>query len=98
MIEYTVKVDDSGRAWYVNGKLHRDDGPAIEFASGDKEWYLNGKLHRTDGPAIEVISGATYWYLNGVEVTQAEVMTPAKQLTVAQVEALLGYSVKIVAG
>ena len=27
--------------WCLNGKLHREDGPAIEWANGDKEWYLN---------------------------------------------------------
>ena len=25
----------------MNDKLHREDGPAIEWANGDKEWYLN---------------------------------------------------------
>ena len=31
MIEYTVKVYDNGdKEWYLNGKLHREDGPAIE--------------------------------------------------------------------
>ena len=29
------------KRWYVNDKLHRTDGPAIEFADGDKFWYLN---------------------------------------------------------
>ncbi len=29
--------------WYLNSKRHRDDGPAIEYAGGDKYWYLNGK-------------------------------------------------------
>ena len=28
----------------INGKRHREDGPALEFADGTKEWYLNGKL------------------------------------------------------
>ena len=42
--EYTVKVWDNGsKYWYLNDKLHREDGPAIEYASGHKEWYLNGK-------------------------------------------------------
>ena len=42
--EPTVEVDDSGnKFWYLNGELHREDGPAIEWASGTKEWYLNGK-------------------------------------------------------
>jgi hypothetical protein len=29
--------------WYLNGELHREDGPAIERANGTKAWYLNGK-------------------------------------------------------
>ena len=29
MIEYTVKVWGNGnKSWYLNGKLHREDGPA----------------------------------------------------------------------
>jgi hypothetical protein len=30
---------------YVNdaGQLHREDGPAIEYADGYKQYYLNGK-------------------------------------------------------
>jgi len=39
--------DDNGKAdgykyWYRNGELHREDGPAIEYANGYKYWYLNG--------------------------------------------------------
>jgi len=38
MKEYTVKVDDNGNIeWYKNGKLHREDGPAVEGADGTKE-------------------------------------------------------------
>jgi len=66
MIEYTVKVKADGyKAWYLNGKLHREDGPAIECADGYKAWYLNGKRHREDGPAIEEASGDKFWWLNG---------------------------------
>ena len=44
MIEYTVKVWANGdKFWYLNGKLHREDGPAREWANGSKYWYLNGK-------------------------------------------------------
>ena len=51
MIEYTVKVHDVGtKEWHLNGKRHREDGPAYECASGHKYWYLNGKRHREDGP------------------------------------------------
>ena len=48
------------------GKIHRDDGPAIERPNGDKLWYRNGLLHREDGgPAIDHASGGKGWYRNG---------------------------------
>ena len=66
MKEYTVKVFDDGRkSWFLNGKRHREDGPAIECSDGHKEWYLNGKRHREDGPAVEYANGSKEWYLNG---------------------------------
>jgi len=73
MKEYTVKVfDDGTKKWYLNGKLHREDGPAIEYASGTKEWWLNGNLHREDGPAIEWANGVKEWYVNGKEFIEEE--------------------------
>ena len=51
--------------YYRNGKLHRDDGPAIIRPDGTQEWYKEGKLHRDDGPAIVYISGVKYWYKEG---------------------------------
>jgi hypothetical protein len=97
MIKYEVRVyEDGNRFWYLNGVLHREDGPAVECLNGTREWYLNGKRHRTDGPAIEYPSGKCYWYLNGEQVTEEVVMKPAKELTVAEIEQLLGHKVKIV--
>jgi hypothetical protein len=44
MKTYIVKVDDYGnKLWHLNDKLHREDGPAVEYADGDKCWHLNGK-------------------------------------------------------
>ena len=61
MIEYTVKVYDYGKkCWWLNGKLHREDGPAMEWADGDKFWWLNGKRvteeehKRRTSPIIEM--------------------------------------------
>lgn len=62
------------KCWYLNDKLHREDGPAIEYSNGDKSWYLKGKLHREDGPAEEWADGTKEWWLNGEEVTEEEVM------------------------
>jgi hypothetical protein len=63
--EYTVRVyEDGGKFWYLNDKLHRVDGPAVECANGDKLWYLNGERHREDGPAVELAIGDKHWFLN----------------------------------
>jgi hypothetical protein len=50
--------------WYLNDKLHREDGPAIEYANGAKQWHLNGKRHRVDGPAIVDTDNYKEWYFN----------------------------------
>ena len=49
---------DGEQHWYLNGKLHREDGPAVIHPNGRQEWYLNGqpytfnawcdKLNKTD--------------------------------------------------
>jgi len=61
----TVVQPDGTRVWYLNGKLHRVDGPAVEGADGLREWYLNGLRHREDGPAVEYVDGTRAWYRNG---------------------------------
>ena len=39
-IEYTIKVYTNGnKYWYLNGRLHREGGPAIEYANGTKKWF-----------------------------------------------------------
>jgi len=66
MKEYTVKVfEDGTKCWYLDGKRHREDGPAVEFSSGTRAWYLDGKFHREDGPAIDYGNGDKEWYLDG---------------------------------
>jgi hypothetical protein len=67
MKTYKVTVDKYKTiCWYNSkGKLHREDGPAIERANGDKYWYINDKRHREDGPAIEWANGYKAWYING---------------------------------
>lgn len=40
-----IKIDEKGHKFYFSDRemknLHREDGPAMEFAEGDKRWYLN---------------------------------------------------------
>jgi hypothetical protein len=60
-----MTVDDRGtKMWWLHGKRHREDGPAVERANGHKEWWLHGKQHREDGHAIEYADGNKKWYLN----------------------------------
>ena len=60
------KVYSGGyKEWCQNGKLHREDGPAVEWPAGNKYWYQNGEFHREDGPAVEYPNGEKYWYQNG---------------------------------
>ena len=39
------KVDEYGtKFWYLNGKFHRMDGPAIEYWFDCNQWWFNGKF------------------------------------------------------
>ena len=31
-------------AWFKDGFLHKEDGPAVIYPDGDKEWWTNGEL------------------------------------------------------
>ncbi len=61
---YEIEADEEGVIWWLNGKRHRTDGPAVIRADGTQAWFLNGKYHRTDGPAIVRQNGVLSWCLN----------------------------------
>ena len=66
-------VDEcGGKYWIFNGKSHRINGPAIEYADGNKYWYLNDQLHRENGPAVEYANGGKHWYLNGESYSESD--------------------------
>ena len=63
------EVDEWGNIeWWLNGRRHREDGPAIKCTDGRKWWFLHDKLHREDGPAFENKDGYKEWWLNDEEV------------------------------
>ena len=62
------------------GKLHKEDGPAVEHADGSKVWFLNGKRHRVGGPAVERNDGYKEWYLNGIKYTEEEFKLKTRHL------------------
>lgn len=56
------------KAWYLNGVLHRDDGPAFE-GRHCMSWFRHGRLHRVDGPAVERPEAEfNQWWVNGKQV------------------------------
>lgn len=59
-------VDDDGtRNWYLNGKLHRTDGPAVEYVQRKKRTLLLGLCWGKNVPDDEYANGEKHWYLNG---------------------------------
>ena len=64
---------------------------------GDEYWYNeNDKLHRTNGPAIVLASGEEFYYINGRGMTHQEYSSRPIEMTLSQVERLLGKKIKIV--
>jgi hypothetical protein len=92
-----VQWANGDETWYAHGQLHREDGPAMAWG-GVKFWYLNGQLHRSDGPAIEGSRGRKEYWLNGENLSEDEFnkRTQIKELTVNQLEELLGHKIKVI--
>ena len=68
-LKYRVVVNPgTGTRRYYNhaGRLHCEDGPAVEYANGTKEWWQNGLRHREDGPAAVWADHAKEWWQNGL--------------------------------
>jgi hypothetical protein len=81
-MEPKMEIDRKGnKFWRLHGRLHREDGPAAEWAGGTKQWYLNGKFHRIDGPALECMDGSTQWWLYNRPLTFDEWLDQNHKLT-----------------
>jgi len=66
----TCEINSLGtKRWILNGQLHREDGPAIEWSGGSKFWYFYGQLHRLDGPAVIRNDDSTEsWWYHGCKI------------------------------
>ena len=61
----TKFINNEGLIEYrLDGKLHREDGPAYYDMGTNECWFYNNKLHRVGGPA-ESWSGSERWYRHG---------------------------------
>jgi len=60
-----IKTEAPDRVVYtLDGKLHREDGPALEYVGGSKYWFLNNRRHRENGPAVEHSNGDKEYWIN----------------------------------
>ena len=57
-----IKKHGSATIYYKEGKVHREDGPAIIYENGTKKWYVNDLRHREGSPAIEWADGDRMWF------------------------------------
>jgi hypothetical protein len=52
------------KIWCLNGKAHREDGPAVVRDTGEQIWYdAKLGLHRLDGPAWVHPNGRKEWHV-----------------------------------
>jgi hypothetical protein len=89
-IDYYSNSQKKSEEWKVNGEIHREDGPAIQFwyENGQKwieSWLLNGYLHREDGPVYQEWSKNgqkkdEWWYLNDKEYSRGEWVEKLKEI------------------
>ena len=57
---------DGNQRWFKDGKVHRENGPAIIWRDGEQDWYKDGKRHRDgDLPAVVTESGILHYYKYG---------------------------------
>ncbi len=64
-----ITYPDGCQEWYKDGKVHREDGPAVIETDGYQYWYLNGREYTKeefdkqtktcDGKVVE-IDGVKY--------------------------------------
>jgi len=62
-LNYIIEYNNR-KEWYKNGKLHRLNGPAIEYKNGFKKWYRNGILYQECGPKMIYNKHHKKWFIN----------------------------------
>ena len=96
-MKYKIHIASDRRFWWYKDKLHRENGPAVEYVSGLSSWYNGGKLHREDGPAVNFNREKQepnpnfrssfkdkLWYIKGEFLTEAEFNTRMAYKNAAQ--------------
>lgn len=74
--EFYDRFKDKIKRFTYQGRLHREDGPAVK-TENFHVWWLYGKVHRVDGPAIIWLSlyadeGRYEYYLNNKHLSKED--------------------------
>jgi len=77
IVRYNTGFDYSVTTYYLNGAVHRVDGPSIivtnsDGSPGSESWRNKGLLHRVGGPAYHMFDHHKEWYIGGNKVTELE--------------------------
>ena len=56
------QYEDGDMVWFLNESLHREDGPAIDWAD-QKFWYLNGEYIpcKTNKEFLKLMKLKAFW-------------------------------------
>lgn len=49
---FRIKDTSGMKNQWADGQLHREDGPAVEWADGSKSWWVDGKYLREENIGI----------------------------------------------
>lgn len=64
-----LQLPDGTNIYITDGRLHREDGPALQTSDGTSYYFIDEALHRDNGPAISSTDPLhCHWYKHGVRV------------------------------
>ena len=69
---YHVIYNDKFEFYYVNGRYHRKDGPAVIEHGVREVWFEFGRMHSSCGPAVTWNDGRKEYWLNNVRLSRNE--------------------------
>ena len=82
MSEKLIVVHEGTKLYFVNKKLHREDGPAVIHRDGTQEYWLNGKRHRIAGPAICNYENGLFIFIKNGKVNPVNTTMEGKRYVV----------------
>ena len=72
-MQENLQFPDGTNIYITDGRLYREDGPALETSDGTSYYFINGALHRDNGPAIcSADPKLCHWFKHGIRIPSQE--------------------------